>query len=102
MASLCRCLLYGPGQYLAQGCQRSGPQPALLTMLEGIHSTIATVISPDAIIVLVSASSYVENLALRVFTSADNEDMHGTATQSRPPPFSKFLTFLKIVGFRRR
>jgi vacuolar protein sorting-associated protein VTA1 len=68
---------------------------ALLTMLEGLRSTVG---SSDAITVENASSAYVENFALKVFASADNEDRRGVATRKTARKFLAAATFFEILN----
>ncbi|TFY81605.1 hypothetical protein EWM64_g2404 [Hericium alpestre] len=69
---------------------------ALLTALESLRSSIG---SHDAVDIESVSTAYVENFALRVFASADNEDRSGRATRGTAKKFvaaSNFLEVLKV------
>jgi vacuolar protein sorting-associated protein VTA1 len=68
---------------------------ALLTSLENIRSSVG---SSDAITVESAASAYVENFALRVFSSADNEDRHGVPTRKTAKKFLAASTFFDVLN----
>ena len=68
---------------------------ALLTMLEGLRSTVG---SSDAITVESASSAYVENFALRLFASADNEDRRGAATRKTAKKFLAAATFFEVLN----
>ena len=68
---------------------------ALLTMLEGLRSTVG---SSDAITVESASSAYVENFALRVFASADDEDRRGAATRKTAKKFLAAGTFFEVLN----
>lgn len=69
---------------------------ALLTMLEGLRSTVVG--SSDAITVESASSAYVEDFALRVFASADNEDRRGAATRKTAKKFLASATFFEVLN----
>ncbi|KAI0274991.1 Vta1 like-domain-containing protein [Gloeopeniophorella convolvens] len=68
---------------------------ALLTALENLRATVGT---SDAITVENASSAYVENFALKVFASADNEDRRGTATRKTAKKFLAAATFFEILN----
>ena len=68
---------------------------ALLTSLENLRSTVG---SSDAISVEGAASAYVENFALTVFASADNEDRRGAATRITAKKFLAASTFFDVLN----
>jgi vacuolar protein sorting-associated protein VTA1 len=68
---------------------------ALLTTLESLRSTVG---SSDAVTVDSASSAYVENFALRVFASADNEDRRGIATRKTAKKFVAAATFFDILN----
>ena len=68
---------------------------ALLTMLEGLRSTAG---SSDAITVESASSAYVENFALKVFASADDEDRRGVATRKTAKKFLAAGTFFEVLN----
>ncbi|KAH9952625.1 Vta1 like-domain-containing protein, partial [Lactifluus volemus] len=68
---------------------------SLLTTLENVRSTVGP---SDAIIVESASSAYVENFALRVFSSADNEDRCGTATRKTAKKFLAAATFFEVLN----
>jgi len=63
----------------------------LLTVLESLRTTIGP---SDAITVESASSAYVENFAIRVFSSADNEDRRNAATRVTAKKFLGFSYFL--------
>ena len=67
---------------------------ALLTVLESLRTTIGP---SDAITVESASSAYVENFALRVFSSADNEDRRNAATRVTAKKFLASATFFDIL-----
>ena len=67
---------------------------ALLTTLENLRSTVG---SSDAIAVESASSAYVENFALKVFASADDEDRRGVATRKTAKKFLAAATFFDIL-----
>lgn len=69
---------------------------ALLTMLESLRSTVVG--SSDAITVESASSAYVEDFALRVFASADNEDRRGAATRKTAKKFLAAATFFEVLN----
>ena len=68
---------------------------ALLTSLENLRSSVG---SSDAITVENAASAYVENFALRVFASADNEDRQGVPTRKTAKKFLAASTFFEVLN----
>ncbi|KAF8506783.1 Vta1 like-domain-containing protein [Russula emetica] len=68
---------------------------ALLTSLESLRSSVG---STDAITVESAASAYVENFALKVFASADNEDRHGVPTRKTAKKFLAASTFFDVLN----
>lgn len=68
---------------------------ALLTMLEGLRSTVG---ASDAITVESASSAYVENFALKVFASADDEDRRGAATRKTAKKFLAAATFFEVLN----
>ena len=68
---------------------------ALLTTLENLRSTVG---SSDAITVESASSAYVEDFALRVFTSADNEDRRGAATRKTAKKYLAAATFFEVLN----
>ena len=68
---------------------------ALLTSLENLRSSVG---SSDAITVESAASAYVENFALRVFSSADNEDRQGVPTRKTAKKFLAASTFFDVLN----
>jgi vacuolar protein sorting-associated protein VTA1 len=64
-------------------------------MLEGLRSTVG---SSDAITVESASSAYVENFALRVFASADDEDRRGAATRKTAKKFLAAATFFEVLN----
>ena len=68
---------------------------ALLTTLENLRSTVGT---SDAITVESASSAYVENFALKVFASADDEDRRGAATRKTAKKFLAAATFFDILS----
>jgi len=68
---------------------------ALLTALEDLRSTLG---STDAITVESASSAYVENFALKVFASADNEDRRGVATRKTAKKFLAASTFFDVLS----
>lgn len=68
---------------------------ALLTELENLRSTLG---STDAITVESASSAYVENFALKVFASADNEDRRGVATRKTAKKFLAASTFFDVLN----
>jgi vacuolar protein sorting-associated protein VTA1 len=68
---------------------------ALLTALENLRSSVG---SSDAITVESAASAYVENFALKVFASADNEDRHGVPTRKTAKKFLAASTFFDVLN----
>ncbi|KAH9178792.1 Vta1 like-domain-containing protein [Lactarius sanguifluus] len=67
---------------------------ALLTMLESLRSTVG---SSDAVNVESASSAYVENFALKVFASADNEDRRGAATRKTAKKFLAACHFFRTL-----
>ncbi|KAI0257217.1 Vta1 like-domain-containing protein, partial [Lactifluus subvellereus] len=68
---------------------------ALLTTLENLRSTVG---SSDAITVEHASSAYVEDFALRLFASADNEDRRGAATRKTAKKFLAAATFFEVLN----
>jgi vacuolar protein sorting-associated protein VTA1 len=68
---------------------------ALLTSLESLRSSVG---SSDAITVESAASAYVENFALRVFASADDEDRRGLPTRKTAKKFLAASTFFDVLN----
>ncbi|KAH9044561.1 Vta1 like-domain-containing protein [Lactarius pseudohatsudake] len=68
---------------------------ALLTMLESLRSTVG---SSDAVAVESASSAYVENFALKVFASADDEDRRGAATRKTAKKFLAAATFFEVLN----
>ncbi len=68
---------------------------ALLTLLESLRATLG---SSDAIAVESASSAYVENFALRVFASADNEDRRSVATRKTAKNFLAAATFFEVLN----
>lgn len=68
---------------------------ALLTSLENLRSSVG---SSDAISVESAASAYVENFALKVFASADNEDRRGVSTRKTAKKFLAASTFFDVLN----
>ncbi|KAH9065818.1 Vta1 like-domain-containing protein [Lactarius vividus] len=68
---------------------------ALLTMLESLRSTVG---SSDAVTVESASSAYVENFALKVFASADDEDRRGAATRKTAKKFLAAATFFEVLN----
>ena len=64
-------------------------------MLEGLRSTAG---SSDAITVESASSAYVENFALKVFASADDEDRRGAATRKTAKKFLAAGTFFEVLN----
>ncbi|KAF8482029.1 Vta1 like-domain-containing protein, partial [Russula ochroleuca] len=68
---------------------------ALLTTLENIRATVG---SSETITVESASSAYVENFALKVFASADDEDRRGVATRKTAKKFLAAATFFDILS----
>jgi len=68
---------------------------ALLTKLETLRISVG---SSDAVTVDSASSAYVENFALRVFASADNEDRGGVATLRTAKKFVAAATFFDVLN----
>ena len=68
---------------------------ALLTMLESLRSTVG---SSDAVTVESASSAYVENFALKVFASADDEDRRGAVTRKTAKKFLAAASFFEILN----
>jgi vacuolar protein sorting-associated protein VTA1 len=68
---------------------------ALLTSLETLRASVG---SSDAVIVESAASAYVENFALKVFASADNEDRQGIPTRKTAKKFLAASTFFDVLN----
>lgn len=68
---------------------------ALLTTLENLRRSVG---SSDAITVESASSAYVEDFALRVFGSADNEDRRGAATRKTAKKFLAAATFFEVLN----
>jgi len=68
---------------------------ALLTSLENLRSSVG---SSDAITVESAATAYVENFALKVFASADNEDRSGVASRKTAKKFLAASTFFDVLN----
>lgn len=68
---------------------------ALLTKLETLRISVG---SSDAVTVDGASSAYVENFALRVFASADNEDRGGVATLRTAKKFVAAATFFDVLN----
>ncbi|KAI0308133.1 Vta1 like-domain-containing protein, partial [Multifurca ochricompacta] len=68
---------------------------ALLTTLENLRSVVG---SSDAITVESASSAYVENFALLVFASADDEDRRGIATRKTAKKFLAAATFFEVLN----
>ncbi|KAI0045200.1 DUF605-domain-containing protein [Auriscalpium vulgare] len=78
----------------AQGPTNRAFLGALLTSLENIRAALGP---QDAIDVESASSAYVENYALRVFTSADNEDRRGAASRMTVKKFVAAAAFLEVL-----
>ena len=68
---------------------------ALLTSLENLRSSVS---SSDGITVESAATAYVENFALRVFASADDEDRRGVPTRKTAKKFLAASTFFDVLN----
>ena len=68
---------------------------ALLTALESLRSAVGP---SDAVTVDSASSAYVENFALRVFASADDEDRRGIATVKTAKKFVAAATFFDVLN----
>lgn len=67
---------------------------ALLTKLESLRVSIGPC---DAVDVEAASTAYVENFALRVFTSADNDDRAGHASLTTARKFFAAATFFELL-----
>ncbi|KAF5352683.1 hypothetical protein D9756_005956 [Leucocoprinus leucothites] len=67
---------------------------ALLGILENMKKEIGSI---DAIEIEAASAAFVENFALRVFQSADNEDRRGAATRTTAKKFLAASNFLEVL-----
>ncbi|TFK30916.1 DUF605-domain-containing protein [Coprinopsis marcescibilis] len=77
---------------------RDSPSRDLLLALLGALEKLKGQIGPnDAVDVDAAGAAYVENFALKIFTSADNEDRDGRATRTTAKRFLAAANFLEVL-----
>ncbi|ORY41693.1 DUF605-domain-containing protein [Rhizoclosmatium globosum] len=91
------CNFYAAKQAIEIGAKDNESQMYLLGLLDSLEAEKAKHAGNDALTNDVVGYAHVENFALKVFNSADNEDRAGKASKKTAKSFLAAATFLEVL-----
>ncbi|KAK1232431.1 hypothetical protein PQX77_004461 [Marasmius sp. AFHP31] len=92
------CVYYATQTGIAAKVTKDVASREFLSRLIGTLERLKAEIGPnDAVDLEVASAAYVENFALKVFTTADNEDRRGASTRSTAKKFLAAANFLEVL-----
>ncbi|KAF9454126.1 DUF605-domain-containing protein [Macrolepiota fuliginosa MF-IS2] len=91
------CAYYAAQLGIGLKARDNASRDVLFSLLGELESMKKKIGSVDAIESEVASAAYVENFALRIFQSADNEDRRGVATKTTARKFLAASNFLEVL-----
>ncbi|KAF8899040.1 Vta1 like-domain-containing protein [Infundibulicybe gibba] len=91
------CAYYAAQLGIALKSKDPRSRDLLFSLLGALEDTKRAIVPNDAIDIEAASAAYLENFALKVFASADNEDRKGVATRATAKKFVAAANFLEVL-----